>query len=67
MHSDPTYNVRYERGLQIQTLTGGPYSFISRLRISLLNPDLSLYQLHGRNFSGTLVVAGPSDRVALLR
>lgn len=56
---------RVERFLHVQGLLGGAYSVVGTLRVRLLNPDHTLYQLHGKNWSGTLSITALQDRVQL--
>lgn len=56
---------KVERFLHVQGLLGGAYSIIGSVRLQLLNPDHTLYQLHGQDWSGTLSITALQDRVQL--
>lgn len=56
---------KIERFLHVQGLLGGAYSILGSVRLRLLNPNHTLYQLHNKNWSGTLSVTALQDRAQL--
>lgn len=66
LHANPGC-YKLERFLHVQGLFGGAYSMLTSFRIRLLNPNHTLYQLHNKNWSGTLHVTALQDRIQLLK
>lgn len=65
LHNQSCHKI--ERFLHVQGLLGGAYSRLVSVRLRLLNPDHTLYQLHNKNWSGTLSVTALQDRIQLLK
>lgn len=58
---------KIERFLHVQGQLGGAYGMLTALRITLLNPNHTPYQLHNKNWSGTISVVALQDRVQLIK